>query len=341
MPSEQEPIIPPDPSSLKGAEMVKALMGEKSGETERLAQDLEDRLNARSRELHSSLVFDFEPPASAPELSQEQFKVIEDFFGEKEGKEGGKPNLEARYLPTAGDLKDLADKYSQVMYPAEDPARQKRDADNHQGLVTWRPESFGAAVSIKGFDFQGETWEKALPRFMREELNILHSSCHPLILIETLQKPNYIDGSQHYGTKEGTDPSKDPLLPFLREVFGEDANRFNHYHNKLTEILLPRIEAAIKAKFEERKIEPPNFKVVLVPASISNLEMTLFHPENSTTTSWEWNSTVLTDKNRQDSGRRLFSGRSDVGGASVVGDGGASGPWDRGGCRLAVVFPKN
>ena len=67
------------------------------------------------------------------------------------------------------------------------------------------------------------TWGELYVASMRSEASQLQNT---LLLTESIQKPNYIDGTQQYGSKEGLDDTLDPLLPIIHEVFGDEANRF-------------------------------------------------------------------------------------------------------------------
>ncbi|MFH1838997.1 MAG: hypothetical protein ABH820_01760, partial [Patescibacteria group bacterium] len=233
-------------------------------------------------------------------------------------------------IPKPKELHNLDDEYQRVMYP-----EKQQDSDQKKGLTSFRPDHF--KQSAKGITKQEETWLEAYTRLMNEELETIGGS---LALYETTQKPNYKDDKQHYGTKEGDDPSKDPLLPIFKQAFGKDANRFNHSWDDIQTKLIPKVKEHITKLFKDKKLPIPDFDVILAPTSLFNLQTTLNQPENSGTNTYEWSSTVLTGKDKKDTGRRLIVGGSEDGGSSGVdGDPRDSG-WD-GGARLAVVLRKH
>ena len=296
---------------------------------ESAARVLGERLTTRSKELGSDLEFHLNTPEIPEDITPEHIEALTEFFG---------GNAELRVIPAADELDNFSSAYAAVMYPDEDKKRQANDAANHDGLLSYRPDWFSKRA--EGFvDRRPEaargTWGEAYLYSMRKELETLGNS---VILVETTQKPNYTNGEQHYGTEEGTNTSTDPLLPLFQEVFGENANRFNHTWGELETQLLPKIKEKIIQSLQKKHLPIPNFDVILLPASISNIEMTLYHPENSTTNTYEWTSTPLIDDINNDTGYRLAVGDSDGGGAGDVDD-------DRRdhrnvglGTRLAVVF---
>ena len=332
------------------------------------AQELQNNLNSRAKELDpdTKLNFSFSSPEVPPDFTEAHFEIIKQVFGQ---------NLEASIVPTPEELYGLSpaelteyrklrfrefeaaqdpkkhkplstqeqaqlqqltaklEACANILYPKLDQARQAKDAAEHQGLVSYRPDYFDQAsdANITG---SNETWGQAFMRSMHEELQTLGGS---LVLVETTQKPNYTDGKQHYGTKEGDDATKDPLLNLFKQAFGSEANRFNHSWDDLQTNLIPKIKEHIIKQFRDKKIPVPNFDVILAPASLSNLQMTLSHPENSTTDTWEWTSTQLSDIRGKDSGHRLDVGYSVYGGAAIVDNDHRSFRNDYWGVRFAVV----
>ena len=291
---------------------------------ETVRAELETKLNDRAKACGSSLEFTIAEPAIPENLTAEHLDSIREILGN---------GMELRVVPTVEELHGLDQEYADLMYP-----EHQRSEDTAAGLLSHRPSWF----SNRADEFADHrppadrgTWGEAYLRSMRQELSTLGNS---LVFVETTQKPEYTNGKQHYGTKKGTKPSADPLLPLFQEVFGEDANRFNHTWDELETQLLPKIKEKIIQSLQKKHLPIPNFDVILLPASISNIEMTLYHPENSTTNTYEWTSTPLIDDINNDTGYRLAVGDSDGGGAGDVDD-------DRRdhrnvglGTRLAVVF---
>jgi hypothetical protein len=288
-----------------------------------LAKDLEMKLDNRFSEFGKDGPV-IEAPAIPEDLTKEHCDAVREALG------GGR-GFEERILPSLASLGGLDQGYVDVMYPTT-----KRTADVGKGLVSYRPSWWGQKAEISGHEFSG-TWGDAYVQSMRRELETLGGS---LVLLDTATKPKYEGHKQHYGSAEGTDPAADPLLPLFREVFGPDANRFNHTWDEIEAELLPKAKEKIAEAFRSRDLTAVDFTVSLVPATLDNLEMTLRHPESSTTNTYEWTSTPLVDDKGTDTGRRLVVGLSDGGGAGRVGTDARSVRGDHLGARLAVVFKK-
>ena len=282
-------------------------------------------LTSLTTHLHKRFV-DAGIPMTAPDvptiesLKTEHIKSLEGVFGED--------NLEAAFVPHP---EQLTDSYFNVMNPAK---QQKKDTA--AGLTSYRPSWWTEDVNHDVIGLAAETWGAAYLRSMRREAADLQDT---IIFSETIAKPNYHSGEQFYGTQEGEDSTKDALLPIIREVFGTKANRFILSWDQINEKLIPAVTKAIQAKLRSTGKAPlPNFEVILTPALASNLSMTLKHPENSQTNTYEWTSTPLLKQDGTDSGNRLFVGFSGNGGASSVDynhrDNSAGGI----GFRLSVVF---
>ncbi|MFH2231617.1 MAG: hypothetical protein ABII13_00370, partial [Patescibacteria group bacterium] len=223
------------------------------------------------------------------------------------------------------------DEYQRVMY-----SEKQQDSDTKKGLVSYRPDYFNQ--SAKETTKQEESWQEAYMRSMNEEMETLGGS---LVLYETTQKPNYKEGKQHYGTKEGDEPSKDPLLHIFKQAFGKDANRFKHSWDDIQTKLIPKVKEHITKQFQDKKLSIPDFDIILAPASLFNLQTTLNQLNNSQTNTFECSSTVLTGKDKKDSGHRLSVGSSEDGGSSFVDYAHRDCSWDYGGARLAVVLRKH
>ncbi|MFH2232015.1 MAG: hypothetical protein ABII13_02485, partial [Patescibacteria group bacterium] len=286
-------------------------------------EKLSKALNTRFKEFDSTHTFEFSNPENIPEnLTPEHIEAINEVFGQ---------NTESTLIPKPEELHNLDDEYQRVMYP-----ETQQESDKKNGLVSYRPDHF--KQSAKGITQSDESWQEAYMRSMKEELETIGGS---LVLYETTQKPNYKDGKQHYGTKEGDDQSKDPLLTIFKQAFGENANRFNYSRDEIQTKLIPKVKEHITKLFKDKKLPIPDFDVILAPATLFNLQTTLNQPENSGTNTYEWSSTVLTGKDKKDTGRRLNVGRSGYGGSSGVDYDPRGHCWDGRGARLAVVLRKH
>jgi len=228
---------------------------------------------------------------------------------------------------------ELTEEYFAKMYPTE-----QRGEDTARGLTSYRPSWWNGAVNKDMIGPDEETWGQAYERSMRTEAEQFKES---VIFTESIQKPKYTNGTQQYGTAEGKDADKDPLLPIIQEVFGDKANRFKLSWDQITNELLPKVKEKIKDEFVNKHITVPDFEVILTPAIISNLQTTLNHPENSQTNTYEWTSTILLKQDGTDSGGyRLMVGYSGNGGAGYVNNAHRGSRWDGRGFRLSVVFEK-
>ena len=299
---------------------VEALLAEQGMSFLAVAKEQTKALKARR-----GLDLEFKP--AEPEITQEQLDVFHDMFGEK--------NLEPMILPTPEQFNE---KYMDALYPPKETADDKA-----KGIINHYPEWWDKESSERYKTKQRETWGKVFVHSMQAELQMRQKASpgeNPVILLESVRKPNYISGNQHYGSTEGTDPTLDPLLPIIQEVFGEDATRFNHSHDELVNQLIPRVKEKIIAKLKSQGLAIPSFDVILAPAVACNLQTVLNHPENSQTNTWELSSDILLDKDGKDSGSRLDVGSAGHGGAGGVNDAHRGAHGGGRGFRLAVVLEK-
>lgn len=302
---------------------------ELSQQLKEVTKKLNDALNQRAGEFGLALKFNLSSPELPKDLTPEQLKLIQD--------EIFKGNSEVFLLPTPKELDDFSTDYLTMMYPKTQEGSDSQKTP--EPLTSYCPSWFENPAKIEGFDFGDETWFQAYLRSIKQELETFKADKASFVLLETTQKPNYTDGSQHYGTKEGTDPSQDLLLSIFQEVFNDPkANRFNHTFDELTNQLIPKIEEKIKQLFQDKKLPIPKFKVILCPTYLFNLQTTLLHPANSQTNTWERSSTPLLDTQNKDTVLRLGVGGSSGGGASNVGDVHRGHRFGLGGARFAVVF---
>ena len=271
--------------------------------------------------------FGLPPPALEalevpPDLTQEHLNAIAEIFGTG--------NLELSVIP--GE-EQLTDEYFKAMYP-----EKQREEDTTRGLTSYNPSHFknnADADLIGSTEATVETWLSAYQRSIRATVKELQGQ---LILTESVYKPTYTDGKQQYTTKDG---QSDPLLPIIQEVFGEDTNRYDLTHNHWTTELIPKVKEKIIKAFTDKGLTSPNFEIILTPAIVFNQQTTLNHPENSTTSTYEWSDDILLKQDNTDSGFRLMVGRSGLGGAGYVVRDRRGGSWINGGGRLSVVFSKS
>jgi len=267
--------------------------------------------------------------AMPKEFTESHLEAMKEFFGKK--------NLEATAFPKT---EHLTDKYFEAMFPAG-----QRQQDSDRGLVSyrlnWWKETAGDNFAISEDEAQRThipraTWGDLYIKSMHAEAAEMHGA---LLLSETIQKPSYTDGTQQYGTKEGTDASQDQLLPVIKEVFGDDANRFNLTWDQINQELLPKLKEKLTEVLKAKGLTTlENLDIIVTPALISNLQTTLKHSTDSETNTYDWTSTTLLTQKDQDSGSRLLVGLSDSGGAGYVNNGGRDGTWGGRGFRLSVVL---
>lgn len=301
----------------KTAEEIESLMAEKGLDLSATAEKQSAILKARG------LKIEFNPVES--EISEKQLEAMAEVFGEG--------NLEPVLLPT---LEQFDQKYLDALYSQEETADDKA-----RGIINHHPSWWDKEAEEPFRSKDKETWGDVYIRSMRAELaKHSTSSANSVLLMESIQKPNYRSGELHYGSADGQDSTLDRLLPLFKEAFGETATRFNHSHDELVSQLLPKVKEKIIEKLKKHGQPIPKFQVILAPASAFNLQTVVNHPENSKTSIWEITSTVVLDKASEDSGHRLVVGSSANGGAGNVGRdrrGNRSGSL---GVRLAVVLEK-
>ena len=270
------------------------------------AEKLSEDLNKRAQRFGLNETYEIHPPPVPEGLTAKHLEIAKKELG-----------LEPAILPTADELHNLDENYLKMMYP-----EKQNEDDKKEGLKSVRPSWW-------------KDNETDYVRSMKAELDEIGGS---FILLDTATKPNYQNGKQHYGTLEGNDPTKDPLLPLFKQAFGDDSNRFNHTWDELQTKLLP----IFKAKLQELWPDLPEsvYEVILVPAILDNHHYTFRDPVSSATDTSDWTSTKVMDANGEDTKRRLLSGRSDDGGAGFVDADDAGDRNDGGGARLSVVFKK-
>ncbi len=281
---------------------------------------IKDRLAERAAELGVSLP-DLKEPVLPDIVSAEHIETLTELFGTD--------NLEPVVSP-APEM--LTEDYFTMMYPE---IQRREDQDKEPPLISHRPSWWGQAADTSIVGPATETWGQAFTRSLKSEAEHFGGK---VIFTESIQKPQYIDGSQQYGSKEGADASRDPLLPVIQEVFGDEANRFNLSWDQITRELLPKIKEKITNTYRSRGLEVPAFAVEITPALVNNLQTTLLHPENSGTDTFEWCASTLLKQDGTDSGLRLVVGVSGYGGAGYVNCDHRGYGWDYGGFRLSVVF---
>lgn len=288
---------------------------------------LQDALNQRAKEFGLSAP-KLDLPPLPPDFTKEHLEALNEIFGQG--------NLEATVCPT---LEQLTDQYFQMMYP-----ETQRDEDTARGLKSYQPDwwnkTAGAGFSITDEEAERTnqtraTWVELYTKSIHTEVNTLQNT---ILLTETIQKPDYKNGTQHYGTKEGKDETKDKLLPIIRQIFGDTANRCNLTWDQFNQELIPKLKEEVLKKFQSKKLKLTNIEIIITPAIVSNLQTTLKHPSDSQTNTSDWSSTPLIDQYDKDSGHRLVVGDSGVGGAGYVDRVRRGLGWDGVGFRLSVAL---
>jgi hypothetical protein len=260
------------------------------------------------------------PRSPEASFSPEHLKAFAEVFGVRN-------KLEAIPMPSP---ETLTDEYIARMYP-----ETQQEEEKAKGLIAFRPSWWAQAAPAEFINTPGTTLGQLYVASMKAEARTYQGKT---LFTESLQKPNYKDGTQAYGSVEGNNPSLDPLLPVIQEVFGKDQiNRFNLTWDQVNNKLIPKVKEAIEKKWKEKKLPVPAFEVICTPALVANRAMRDVYPQNSSTTTGEWSSTPLLKEDGTDSGRRLVVGNAGGGGAAGVGNGGRGGAWVSLGFRLSVV----
>jgi len=261
-----------------------------------------------------------EKPVLPKEFTSAHLEAMQELFGAD--------TLEPLVLPRPDQI---TDEYIKMMYPITPSA-----ADKAKGLRSYRSDWWNREADKSIIHSAKETLGNAYLRSFRGEATELQDA---LVLTESIIKPKYFfDRTLQYGSVEDADDTLDPLLPLIREVLDEEATRFNLTWDQITTELIPKAKEKMSANFTAKGLSVPNFDVILTPALASNLQMTLNHPENSTTSTGEWSNTTLLKQDGSDSGHRLIVGFSVNGGAAFVRNDDRSDRWNDRGFRLSVVL---
>ncbi len=248
---------------------------------------------------------------------------------------GEKNKLEAIAMPSP---EVLTDEYFTRMYPAE-----QKEEDTAKGLIAFRPSWWNIAAADKFISNKRRRSMRKSAELPMSQLYVASMKAEAekyqgtVFLTESLPKPNYTSGTEAYGSKEGSNPNLDPLLPLIQEVFGRtQKNRFSLIWDDVNTIFIPRVKQAIIQKCRNKGLTITPFEVVCTPALVANKLMSEHHPELSSTSTAEWTSTPLLREDGTDSDYRLIVGYADRGGAAYVSYYGRGDACD-GGFRLSVV----
>ena len=274
------------------------------------AERLSNNLNKRAQRFGLDETYEIHPPSVPEGLTAKHLEIAKQELG-----------LEPAILPTAAELHNLDENYLKMMYP-----EKQNEDDKKEGLVSYRSSSWK------------EEWFKesvsAYLRSMKAELSEIGGS---FVLLDTAIKPNGKSGSRHYGTIEGDDPTKDPLLPFFKQAFGKYADRYTHTWGELNAKLIPLIKQALKKLWPD--LSESAYDVQLSPAVANSYFFTFRSPSSSTTETSEWISTKILDDKGGDTFDRLCSGSLKYGGAGYLDSRRVNLASDIG-ARLAVVFKR-
>jgi len=278
---------------------------------------LQQSLDQRAKEF-GVVAPKLERPIFPRVLTDAHFEVLKGVFGSG--------NLEPFVIPKPGQL---TEDYFKMMYPDN-----WTHEDEVRGLRSFFPRHFLEQVVSHKTGPESETWKDAYLRVFRQESREHRDS---IILTESIIKPEEkLMNAQQYGSTEGEDEALDPLLPLIKSVFGPSSNRFAHTHQDITNKLLPAVKEQITRNFVAKGLMVPNFDVILTPALVSNLQTTLFHPENSITEPDEWSCSSLLGQDGSVLDSRIVVGSCREGGAAYVAFSGSVNPFC--GFRLSVVI---
>jgi hypothetical protein len=254
--------------------------------------------------------------------------------------------LDRLYAMSAAEATAELDKipYVQEMFP-----REQSEADTAAGITRERPSWWSQEgkvdVLTKDLKTGKDIWKKetiaptkgvAYLRSIAQELNTLQGVT---ILLDSARKPNYTDGTQPYGTLE----QPDPLQGLFAEVFRDKPHRFSHTWDELNTQLLPALKTKILNNLKAKgitNIQETDFAVTLTPFHTDQEFMVKNSKESSGTNCYDWTSTPLLKQNGEDTGHRLLSGLSDLGGVGYVVGGLRSACDGVGGPRFAVMWQK-
>ena len=283
-------------------------------------------MNKHSQAFGSNQEFHITPPEVPKDWTLEHIAILNDIFGKK--------NLEPRILPTVDDFsaeddREVMEKYFDMMYPKDihtppdgSPKIRTHPYEQDNGLISLRLiEWHSGDAIISGLAQADEfTWGDVYMRSMREELEDIGGK---VVFMETLQKPHHYSfdsmGRLFYGDLFGGQPQDDPLLAVFCDAFGPNTTRLWHSWESLTTKVIPRIEKNIQKQFMTHGKTVPPFKVMILPALLNNLDVTLYHPKQSQAKMSEWASDIVKNKDGQDRGIRMNVGSPDSGGASGIG----------------------
>lgn len=232
------------------------------------------------------------------ELTENHLEALDEVFG--------MGNLEPVIMP---EPESLDNDYFEMMFPKE-----QREEDKARGLISYRPKWWEEEANAGIFKPKKETWGEVFIRSMKAEAERLQGK---IIFTESIRRPEQIyEDSQQYGTKEGKDKTKDPLLAIIKGVFGDKVSRFSLSWDEINMRLLPKVKEEIEKKFEGEGLEVPSFEVMITPALVRNEQITEKHPENSRSYTNELTSTVFQGQDGKDTGLRVVLGYHGEGGIS-------------------------
>ncbi len=265
-------------------------------------------LNKRFADFGSSMSFDIQWPEIPEEWTKEHVQILHEIFGEN--------NLEPRIVPTPDDLHDLNFEYLKIMYPeaeiSSDGERLKAETnayDRANGLVSF---SVDPQLNNRTTAKNRNNFIRIL-RYRESMANELKNIGGKVIFMETIQKPLQ-ENDSYYGKEYDAQENDDNLLSFFLSALQNSSDRFWYSWVDIETDVIPKIEKKIEKCFLEHELPVPKFTVMMIPALMNNLDMTLYHKEQSLSKFNEWSSTRVEGKPEE----CLISGRSIRGGASYV-----------------------
>jgi len=242
-----------------------------------------------------------EHPVLPKEFTSDHYKALQEVFH--------LDKLEPLVLPKPYEI---TEEYMAMMYPVV-----QSELDESNGLVSHRPDHWNEIADQFLVGGRGDLkWgDVYVPSFQREA-EIFQGL---LLLTESITRPCHLfNGHKLYGSENGDDGALDPLLPLIKEIFGDHANRFNLPLNRIISELIPKVKEKIVNAFTAKGLSAPIFEVIVTPALANNLQTTLKHPENSISNTVEWTSSSLLVHNGSGHAQHMVVGYSDLGGAAYV-----------------------
>ncbi len=138
-----------------------------------------------------------------------------------------------------------------------------------------------------------------------------------ILLYESIQKPDFQGGAQLYGSVDGREESKDPLLSFFMEAYSElkesddpdvfmmvSQNRYTWSYELIEKYVLPKLQ---------KEVERMGLRGNVAIRPATNFVDSIFFPYNGETETYEWTRSVLPGTKNH-----LTVGHAPLGGLSCI-----------------------